>query len=761
MSVLRRRALIEQGNSIPYWYNIDEDWDYIIDQTGKYENPIIVNKKNLYGDKLSSIASIRDMSKLVVGYYDESSAKLIWEPLDNSGKTIVKHATSAYTINMKVSDYIAEHPTADVFMKLPEFWWRCWNINDNASTVAFKFVTEEPTDNNNWYHWDGNIFIGAYKGHVDEVNNIKLLRSIYSDITSNLGHNDFYNAARNKGAGYRCVTYEAHQMIALLFFGFNKTSFDDDYYTQAHPSVTGYTDSGLSDDDICTFWGLDLWNSSVEEHVDNLEGTGNPTTVNNNKFVGIIYDINHNVIRDAKGNGVSTIARPLRMILGNNADLIICDYDRANNYYMYSGVCSARPTSETYYAVRGDHIAGLKINILQNTTYNSRLQYEGNNEQYNGLNPPAITISSYTIDQTGPSNTDPKNMITFNTDNKVILDIRANSDFYALENKDWGTDTPEFIKMSKTDKLKTTRGTTLDANNYDIFMKLPEFWWKCENVENNEDKVKFSFTMINPNNNTWHHWDGKTFIGVYKSYYKNGKIYSRSGVTLTTPSPNITINTLKQSARNRGNGFQLITYEAHQMIALLEFGYLASVSKYGFYDYNNNYAPTETTGALDSYGFSTNYTHSIAGGRSWFNFWGLENWLSTVGDDEVLDNVVTNKRDGKVCADILDYNGNVVRSVYCDSVLKLSSYALPAVTKLVLGEYGDILPKSGISGASGIRCYDAYTRIHNNSTGYVFKKGCENFVAFVAETYDTPDSYNSKSRLLYKGNYTIGEEFQV
>lgn len=776
MSILRRRALIAE-DSIPYWYDIDEDWDYIIDQTGNYDNPIIVNKKNLYGDKLSSIASIRGLSKLVVGYYDESSAKLIWEPLDNSSKTIVKHPTSAYPINIKVSDYMTEHPTADVFMKLPEFWWRCWNIDDNVDTVAFKFVTEEPTDDNNWFHWDGNIFIGVYKGYVNEADTVKLLRSISGvNPTGRYSWENIKLFARNKGANYSLITYEVHCIMALLGYGFYGTTdvkFDwidakDPVLNPDYGKITGIRDGdGMTDtfenNSYVNYWGLEGWFGGQQEYIDNMKATGYGEAAILDKNSNILRRIAHTANPSYYSVGIS------KMVLGYYADLLPTKFQKGSYYGHGHGAEYADSP-----AVRGSYLSGSSLGwssvvgsisdidlIGGNTSETSRLQYEGSNEQYNGLNPPAITISSYTIDQTGPSNTDSKNMITFNTDNKVILDIRANSDFYALENKDWGTDTPEFIKMSKTDKLKTTRGTTLDANNYDIFMKLPEFWWKCENVENNEDKVKFSFTMINPNNNTWHHWDGKTFIGVYKSYYKNGKIYSRSGVTLTTPSPNITINTLKQSARNRGNGFQLITYEAHQMIALLEFGYLASVSKYGFYDYNNNYAPTETTGALDSYGFSTKYTHSIADGRSWFNFWGLENWLSTVGDDEVLDNLVTNKRDGKVCADILDYDGNVIRSVYCDSVLKLSSYALPAVTKLVLGEYGDILPKSGISGANGIRCYDAYTRIHNNSTGYVFKKGCENFVAFVAETYDTPDSYNSKSRLLYKGNYTIGEEFQV
>lgn len=777
MSIVRRRALIAE-NSIPYWDTITEDWDYIIDQTGKYENPIIVNKKNLYANKLSSISDIRDMSKLVIGYYDETSAKLIWDPLDNSSKTIVKHTTSAYPINMKVSDYIAEHPTADVFMKLPEFWWRCWNVNNNVDTVAFKFVTEEPSDDNNWFHWNGNTFIGVYKGYIDEVDNIKLLRSI-SGIDP-VGHFDGWENiklfARNKGTNYSLITYEAHCIMALLGYGFYGTTdvkFDwidakDPVLNPNYRKITGIRDGdGMTDtfenNSYVNYWGLEGWFGGQEEYIDNMKTTGYGEVA--------ILDKNSNILRR-----ITHAASPsyysvsiTKMALGYYADLLPTKFQQGSYYGHGHGAEYA-----DYPAQRGSYLSGSSAGwssvvgsisdidlIAGNTSGTSRLQYEGNNEQYNGLNPPAITISSYTIDQTGPYRTDPKDMITFNTDNKVILDIRANSDFYALENKDWGTDTPEFIKMSKTDKLKTTRGTTLDANNYDIFMKLPEFWWKCENVENNEDKVKFSFTMINPNDNTWHHWDGKTFIGVYKSYYKNGKIYSRSGATLTDPSPNTTIDALKQSARNRGNGFQLVTYEAHQMIALLEFGYLASVSKSGFYDYKG-YGQTQTTGALDSAGFSSRYVYSAANNKSWYNFWGLENWLSYSNyDDEVLDNLVTNRRNGKVCADILDYNGNVVRSVYCDSVTALTSYSIPAVTKLVLGEYGDILPKSGISSTSGVRCYDTNNYIHDNATGYIFKKGYHNFVSFNAEKYNTPSSYENRSRLLYKGNYTIGEEFQV
>lgn len=757
MSILRRRALIEQGNSIPYWYNIDEDWDYIIDQTGKYENPIIVNEDNLYNNKLRSISDIRDMSKLVVGHYDETSAKLIWEPLDDSDGKIVKHATSAYPININIFDYLNEYPTADTFMKLPEFWWRCWDINDNSEIVAFKFVTEEPTDNNTWHHWDGNIFIGAYKGHIDEINNVKILRSSQSSkITTNLTHDDFYNAARNKGAGYRCLTYEAHQMMALLLFGFNKTSFDDDYKSYgSYPTYTGFF-SAIKNDGTAVFWGLEYWNSHQEEFIDNLEGTGNSVTVNNNIFVGGIYDINKNLIRTCRSNGVSDVINRMIMVLGEYADLIAVGI---SNKQLYSGYCSSKPTNNLYYAIRGDSITGLKINIPSeqiDSHITSRLQYEGNNEQYNGLNPPSITVSSYTIDQTGPYNTKPKDMITFNTDNKVILDIRANSDFYALENKDWGTSTPEFIKMSKTNKLRTIRGTTLDANNYDIFMKLPEFWWKCENVENNEDKVKFSFTMTNPNDNTWFHWEGNTFIGVYRSYYENNKLYSRSGVT-----PNKiygTFNEHKQTARNRGNGFQLLTYEVSQILAILGYGYFGTLGFYDVYNskYTNIYANELNTGGLNTSGFTDECIE-----KKYYNYWGLENWgipYSGIRTQELIDNLKIRSEDGKWYADILDYNDNLIRSVQINCRIYVTSGSVPYITKVVFGNYGDIFPKETDGGKYGIRCYDCEQAIYEFQDSPLYKY--DNITGLSSKT-DTHPYSNDYSRLVYKGNYTIGEEFQV
>ena len=772
MSILRRRTLIEQGDSRPYWYDIEEDWDYIIDQTGKYNNPIIVNEKNLRGNKLHSISSIRDMSKLVVGYYDETSAKLIWEPLDNSSKTIVKHITSAYPINISIDTYLNDHPTADVFMKLPEFWWRCWNVNDNEDTVAFKFATEEPTDDNNWFHWNGNILIGVYKGHIDEVNNVKLLRSIQNEaISKNLTVLDFKSASRNRGSGYRCVSYEAHQIMAFLFFGFFGSPYNDDITGfGSFPTSTGETSSdGIIEDAYRNFWGLEDWNCYHREYVDNIRSTGNPVTVNNNKTILVIEDINGTSIRSSIIRAFNTESYPAKMILGEYADLVI--KENANSYYdftLFPGTFILKCGYDTYYSVRGDYITGLKVNVLSDTIdsqYTSRLQYEGSNQQ--NITPSSATsvISSYVLDQTDP-NASPDTAIVFDNDNSVILAIKAASDFYALENKAWGSSTPEFIKMSKTNKLKTTRGTTLDANNYDIFMRLPEFWWKCENIDDSNDKVRISFTMTNPNNDTWNHWNGKTFIGVYKaSNYSSGNnswVRSRSGVQ---PNASHYYEYIEGSqdvgAKNRGDGFSYTTYEIHQVMCLLLWGYLVNI----------NYPETgiqrninSITGVNDDLGFEDNPNRAI-------NLWGLEDWYGN-GVEIIEDLRFDTAREASHTYSnniILVDNNNVIRTIPQSAGTGNGDFK--KVKKFRLGEYGDVIP----SDASNESKYSARFGVQ-----YTSKIGERHIYYFVraAQSYNNSTTFDSlfagatglntpftseyyNCRLCYKGNYTIGEEFQV
>lgn len=782
MSILRRRALIAQ-EGIPYWYNIDEDWDYIIDQTGKYENPIIVNENNLYADELTSISSVRDMSKLVIGYYDETSAKLIWEPLDNSSKTIVKHTTSSYPINIKVSDYMAEHPTADVFMKLPEFWWRCWNVNNNVDTVAFKFVTEEPSDDNNWFHWNGNTFIGVYKGYIDEVDNIKLLRSI-SGIDP-VGHFDGWENiklfARNKGTNYSLITYEAHCIMALLGYGFYGTTdvkFDwidakDPVLNPNYRKITGIRDGdGMTDtfenNSYVNYWGLEGWFGGQEEYIDNMKTTGYGEVA--------ILDKNSNILRR-----ITHAASPsyysvsiTKMALGYYADLLPTKFQQGSYYGHGHGAEYA-----DYPAQRGSYLSGSSAGwssvvgsisdidlIAGNTSGTSRLQYEGNNEQNTASSSTTSVVSSYVLDQTNP-NGNPDTAIVFDNDNSVILAIKAASDFYALENKDWGSDTPEFIKMSKTNKLITAEGNTLNPNNYDIFMKLPEFWWKCENVDDNEDKVKFSFTMTNPNDNTWFHWEGDTFIGVYKSYMKNSRYYSRSGVTPTYHTDGI-YNTGPTYARNRGDNFTMMTYEIHQIMCILLWGYRGTLDSTKYYQNTHIRYKDGETGITNSNGFDDINS-------SYLNLWGLEDWFGNGG--EVIQNLelyvsaIDGITKGYIRILTTDVNPTRVRSFECYT--EYMNNTLYKIGKFIFGSNGDVIPKGNNKGdLYKNEAYNFYK--HNLATNTSVECGCVrapvrserygygyHMSGFASVCDATIELLTFATRLCYKGNYTVASELQI
>jgi hypothetical protein len=103
-------------------------------------------------------------------------------------------------------------------------------------------------------------------------------------------------------------------------------------------------------------------------------------------------------------------------------------------------------------------------------------------------------------------------------------------------------------------------------------MKLPQFYWKCE--EYTTDVWDFSVAYeINPGG--YNEWDGKDLIGVFEGYVYNTKLLS---VKSTASSDNISQATFKTYARNRGNGFTLIKWKHHCMMAMLFYTYYGNTN---------------------------------------------------------------------------------------------------------------------------------------------------------------------------------------
>lgn len=239
-----------------------------------------------------------------------------------------------------------------------------------------------------------------------------------------------------------------------------------------------------------------------------------------------------------------------------------------------------------------------------------------------------------------------------------------------------------------------------DPTYGDVWMKLPEFWYKVEPYVNASGSTvanayTFSVAVEDPQigslTGNWIHWDGRTLIGVYKGSVTNNRLYSVSGAnpyartactvydgdnTNTTNYGQLTatINTYKHTyAANRGSNFHIISYEAHCILALLGYAYygtvdIQSVCGRGTPTHwtvsGTEYRFPKVTGLCDMYGMNDtqkevvdvwedgNLAYDIAGTRipdangyidihddQSTNFWGIENWWGDI--NEFMDNVMT------------------------------------------------------------------------------------------------------------------------
>lgn len=387
-------------------------------------------------------------------------------------------------------------------------------------------------------------------------------------------------------------------------------------------------------------------------------------------------------------------------------------------------------------------------------------------------------VGGYIIDQRGTED-NPALMITYpNQYSKNVFDeIRRRSHIYALDITDTTSTELQFIQMDDTNKLMDTNGNAIDPTTHDLFMKLPEFYWKCE--ENTENVAEFTFSLEVPEDSyNWHHWEGNTFIGVYKAYVDDNKVYSRSGVI---PTRSVSQTNFKTYARNRGTGFQIVTYEAHQIMALLGYGYLGtlnsqSVCGSGTNTVVSNASYAKQTGLCDTLGLidtinSNAASNPLSGNaisritndeiiagygthvRS-INFWGLENWW---GDTyEWIDNLRTTDTVGTVA--ICDIDNNIIRNSVGTAVEVNRSGG--SISKIRLTTEGDLIPKELRAAANYNEYYADYGRVvtaagkvaMRSEHGARVDGGLACLSVF--HSADTSKAYFG-SRLLYKGNYKI------
>lgn len=378
-------------------------------------------------------------------------------------------------------------------------------------------------------------------------------------------------------------------------------------------------------------------------------------------------------------------------------------------------------------------------------------------------------IDFFYIDQN--LNTPNKRIIT-NTSSPVLTKLRLGSHRYSGHYKD---SVMYICQLLDSNTSLFFDGTT-NSSNYingrldcDVWMRLPEFWWKVSEVSVDKWILGISTSPIEG----WNHWDGNHLIGVYEAYSStrntsdtgfktgynsisiDGELHSWSGVV---SSGAICQDSFKIQARNRGIGFSLVTWEEHCIMASLFFMWYGTTNSQekcgsGTDEYRKSCGRTNNLGMKD--------TDSETEGS--INFWGLENWWGNKA--EYIDNIYSYLEDNTLKSEIWDIEGTKSR------ILKLSSsQPFSSGYKCILGENLDYLPSenSGYSDSHGycdeIKVSGEEKQIHMIGTrqesrpGYIGKRSGRNIdisggILYLDMSYLQGSSSDyTGSRLSFHGN---------
>lgn len=268
----------------------------------------------------------------------------------------------------------------------------------------------------------------------------------------------------------------------------------------------------------------------------------------------------------------------------------------------------------------------------------------------------------------------------------VIARIRAHSHIYVGR---WDSTNQRLNvrQVSDSNKRKWTDDSDITIGTDDVFMKLPEFWWKCEELQ--EDVYKVSFTMDSSyTDNTWNHWEGNSFIGVYGM----GMVKTSNEDTeyRMASSWNIYSSAMTYIVKKYDNKSIFLTYEMYKMLVMLLYGW------YG----TTNVGDIVGNGYINSTYFSYGYCDTKGmtdtsieedGNDVPINTWGIED-LWGIGCQYIY-NLFEEKIDDTRYIVLRDYNNlnNIVKLIEKPDIQ--TNYDYLHIKKLILGLNFDIIFK--------------------------------------------------------------------
>ena len=308
--------------------------------------------------------------------------------------------------------------------------------------------------------------------------------------------------------------------------------------------------------------------------------------------------------------------------------------------------------------------------------------------------------------------------------------------------------------------------SVMGVEEYDIFMKLPEFYWRM--TQDDDDSEKWYFTIAIPNyfgenergNEGWQHWAGDTFIGVYNGNDTDGRLRSISG-DFRPIGYKGSWETIRALARERGNGYSLTTYDVHKMLCLLFWSYYGDTDRRVL---PNSYAnPNHDVGDLDGLGFIDGGSGlGLSYGVYGSNFWGIENAWSRA---ELIDDLIladNSKTINVLNSEWTSENGykksDVSNNLAAHNIIRQIDIS-DTDDKLVFGTFADVICKKaenniGTNFVDYISCITPYS----DTTGYTFSRGATGTNDSGVATFRLSNKYDYDGfylgyRLQYKGNH--------
>lgn len=255
------------------------------------DNNLVHTKKRPIPDVIYINQLESDPSKMITGNVNGETIQWIRQ---NSHRILAKKTGEGTITYIELDDnnsnlYAANGTAAatdgsegDVFVKLPTFYYRGNDTNEDGSSgdnVEIKF-SKTPFEDS--VEWDTNTLIGAYEAYYSDG---KLQSCSDVESSGGISQADFKSYAVARGIGYQLVDWQIHCVLGCLFYamyGNTNSQAICGNGTNSSAKICGETNSlGMNDTKAETngntmsinFWGLENWWGNKYEFMEGIEST--------------------------------------------------------------------------------------------------------------------------------------------------------------------------------------------------------------------------------------------------------------------------------------------------------------------------------------------------------------------------------------------------------------------------------------------------------------------------------------------------------